>query len=104
MARTAQNSTHLAIEDYVNAVEQQGGLLSDYPAVINNSLTADSAVINNSLTAYSLSLSENTVAISGTTAATLGDTGGTTGPTTAAQNSWLEVEVNGVNYFVPLWK
>ena len=93
MARTAQNSTHLAIEDYVNAVEQQGGLLSDYPAVINNSLTADS-----------LSLSENTVAISGTTAATLGDTGGTTGPTTAAQNSWLEVEVNGVNYFVPLWK
>lgn len=93
MARTAQNSTRLAIENYVNAVEQQGGLLTYYPVVINNSLTSDS-----------LSLSNATVAISGTTAATLGDTGGSTGPATAAQNSWMPVEVDGVNYFVPLWK
>ncbi len=93
MARTAQNSSNFAIEQFVNVVEQQGGLLTDYPVVINNSLSANS-----------LSLSESTVAISGATVATLGDTGGATGPATAAQNSWLEVEVNGVNYFVPLWK
>jgi hypothetical protein len=104
MARTAQNSTHLAIENYVNAVEQQGGLLTYYPVVINNSLTADSITLSGSLTADTLSLSESTVAISGTTAATLGDTGGSTGPATAAQNSWMPVEVDGVNYFVPLWK
>ena len=44
MARTAQNSTHLAIEDYVNAVEQQGGLYTNYPVVINNSLTVNGAI------------------------------------------------------------
>lgn len=93
MARTTQNSTHLAIEQYLNSVEQQGGLLTNYPVVINNSLSADS-----------LSLTGATVAISGTVAATLGDTGGATGPATAAQNSWLEVEVDGVSYFTPLWK
>jgi hypothetical protein len=93
MARTAQNSSHFAIEQFVNVVEQQGGLLTDYPVVVNNSLSTNS-----------LSLTESTVAISGATVATLGDTGGSTGPATAAQNSWLEVEVNGVNYFVPLWK
>ena len=92
MARTAQNSSHFAIEQFVNVVEQQGGLLTDYPVVVNNSLSTNS-----------LSLTESTVAISGATVATLGDTGGATGPATAAQNSWLEVKVNGVNYFVPLW-
>ena len=97
MARTAQNSSHFAIEQFVNVVEQQGGLLTDYPVVVNNSLST------NSLSTNSLSLTESTVAISGATVATLGDTGGATGPATAAQNSWLEVKVNGVNYFVPLW-
>ena len=98
MTRTAQNSSHLAIEQYINAIEQQGGLLTYYPVVINNSLTAEA------LTASSLSLTESTTAISGATVATLGDTGGATGPLTAAQNSWLEVAVSGVNYFIPLWK
>lgn len=93
MARTSQNPTHFYLEQFINTVEQQGGVLTAYPVVIQNSLTANS-----------LSLSEATVAISGSTAATLGDTGGATGPATAAQNSWLEVEVDGVNYFVPLWK
>jgi len=93
MARTSQNSTHFALEQYVNAVEQQGGILTDYPVVINNSLTTDS-----------LEVASPTVATSGTVAATLGDTGGSTGPATAAQNSWLELNVDGTNYYLPLWK
>lgn len=93
MAQTSQNSTHFYLEQFLNVVEQQGGVLTALPVIIQNSLTANS-----------LSLSEDTVAISGSTAATLGDTGGTTGPATAAQNSWLEVEINGANYFVPVWK
>ncbi len=40
MARTAQNNSHKPIEQYVNAVELQGGLYSNYPVVINNTVTA----------------------------------------------------------------
>lgn len=49
MARTAQNSTHLAIEDYVNAVEQQGGIYTNYPVVINNTLSAENTTITGTL-------------------------------------------------------
>ena len=93
MARTAQNGSHLPIEEYVNAVEQQGGIYSNYPVVIDNTVSATS-----------LDLTNATVALSGITAATLGDTGGATGPATAAQNSWLEINIAGTNYFIPLWK
>lgn len=93
MARTAQNSTNLAIESRLPVVELQGGILTNYPVVVNNSLKVQS-----------LNLTDSTVAISGSTAATLGDLGGATGPQTAAQNSWLQVEINGSNYFIPLWK
>jgi hypothetical protein len=39
MARTSQNSAHKAIENYVFAVEEQGGILTYYPVVVNNTLT-----------------------------------------------------------------
>jgi hypothetical protein len=39
MARTAQNSSHKAIENYLLAVETQGGILTNYPVQINNTLT-----------------------------------------------------------------
>lgn len=93
MARTSQNSTHLAIEKRVPVVELQGGLYSNLPAVINNSLTANSLVLNQAVTAKS-----------GSTAATLANLGGATGPQTAAQNSWLAVAINGATYYVPLWQ
>lgn len=35
--------------------------------------------------------------------ATLGTVGGN-GPTTTAQDSWVEVEIQGTRYFVPLWQ
>ncbi len=68
MARTAQNSTHLPIEQYVNAVELQGGLYTNYPVVINNSLTVDGAIKNAQANVSSLtSATTLTVADSGTT-------------------------------------
>jgi hypothetical protein len=44
MARTAQNSSHKALENYSQPVESQGGILSYYPAVINNTLTVSGAI------------------------------------------------------------
>lgn len=61
MARTAQNSSHLPIEEYVTAVEQQGGILTDYPVVVNNTVTANSFV-GNVGTQYSASLTPVAVA------------------------------------------
>jgi len=29
---------------------------------------------------------------------------GGTGPATAAQNSWLQININGVNSWVPVWR
>jgi hypothetical protein len=50
MTRTSQNSSHLPIEEYVNAVERQGGIYSNYPAVIKNSVTANSIVSTGGIT------------------------------------------------------
>jgi hypothetical protein len=98
-AATSQNSSHFPIEQFVPAVRQQNGIYTQLPVVVDSSLTATGVIKGKSL-----DVTDSTVAIAGTTAATLGDTGGTTGPATAAQNSWLEVNVNGSNYFVPLWQ
>jgi hypothetical protein len=99
MAPTSQNPSHLYIEDYVFPVSQQNGILTQLPVVVDNNLTVTGVV-----SGTSLDLTDSTVEISGSTAATLGDTGGSTGPTTATQNSWLEVNVAGTNYYIPLWK
>jgi hypothetical protein len=44
-----------------------------------------------------------TVALGGGAAPTLGTIGGS-GPATAAQNSWLKMNVNGVASYLPLWR
>lgn len=44
MARTAQNSSHKAIEKYVPDVRLQGGVLTYYPMVVNNTLTTSGNV------------------------------------------------------------
>jgi hypothetical protein len=98
MAITSQNPSHLYIEDYIPVVSQQNGLLTQLPVVVDNSLTVTGVIKGDSL-----DVTGSTVAVSGSTAATLGDTGGSTGPATATQNSWLEVNVGGTNYFIPLW-
>lgn len=41
-------------------------------------------------------------ALGGGAAATLGTIGGA-GPTAAAQNSWMEYQVNGTTYWIPVW-
>jgi len=96
---TSQNPSHLYIENYISEVSQQNGILTQLPVVVDNNLTVTGVV-----SGANLDLTGSTVEISGTTAATLGDTGGSTGPVTATQNSWLEVNVAGTNYFIPLWK
>jgi hypothetical protein len=50
MARTAQNNSHKPIEQYVNAVELQGGILTNYPVVINNTLTAEAVDFTGAIT------------------------------------------------------
>lgn len=42
------------------------------------------------------------VALGGGAAATLGTIGGS-GPTTAAQAQWLEIDINGVAHWIPVW-
>ena len=42
------------------------------------------------------------VALGGGAAATLGTIGGA-GPTAAAQAQWIQVQVNGVNHWIPAW-
>lgn len=44
----------------------------------------------------------NGVALGGGAAATLGTIGGS-GPTAAAQAQWVQIEVNGVNHWIPAW-
>lgn len=44
----------------------------------------------------------NGVALGGGAAATLGTIGGS-GPTTAAQAQWVQIEINGVNHWIPAW-
>lgn len=52
MARTTQNSGHRAIEKFIGGVELQGGLLTNYPVVINNTMTTNgNATISGTLTA-----------------------------------------------------
>lgn len=42
------------------------------------------------------------VALGGGSAATLGTIGGS-GPATAAQNKWARLNIDGTNYFIPVW-
>lgn len=44
----------------------------------------------------------NGIALGGGSTATLGTIGGS-GPATAAQNQWLQIEISGSTYFVPVW-
>ena len=78
MARTAQNDSHKPIEQYVNAVELQGGIYTNYPVVVNNSITANSFV-GNVGTQYSASLTPVSVAADTTAEQTFTVTGLTTG-------------------------
>ena len=54
MARTAQNSSHKPLEQYLEAVESQGGIYSNYPMVINNSITANSVTSSGALSVGTL--------------------------------------------------
>jgi hypothetical protein len=51
MARTAQNSSHKPLEKYVPDVRLQGGILTYYPMVVNNSLTVSGAITASTVTA-----------------------------------------------------
>ncbi len=53
--------------------------------------------IDNGLLRY-----DGAIALGGGAAATLGTIGGS-GPGTAAQNKWIKMNVDGTNYFIPLW-
>ena len=53
--------------------------------------------IDNGLLRY-----DGAIALGGGAAATLGTIGGS-GPGTAAQNKWVKLNVDGTNYFLPLW-
>lgn len=44
----------------------------------------------------------NGIALGGGAAATLGTIGGS-GPTAAAQAQWVQIEINGVNHWIPVW-
>ena len=44
----------------------------------------------------------NGIALGGGAGATLGTIGGS-GPTAAAQAQWVQIEVNGVNHWIPAW-
>ncbi len=46
---------------------------------------------------------DGAIALGGGAAATLGTIGGS-GPGTAAQNKWIKMNVDGTNYFIPLWQ
>lgn len=70
MARTAQNTAHKAIENYVFAVEEQGGILTYYPVVVNNTLTTS-----------------GNVGVGGTLTAAIQTSAQITHPSTAAINS-----------------
>lgn len=51
MARTTQNSGHKAVENYIFAIEEQGGILTYYPVVVNNTLTTSgNAAVGGTLT------------------------------------------------------
>lgn len=92
MARTSQNSTHLYIEDYVNAVEQQGGLLTAYPVVIDNSLTVNGALNSTSNNGGSV------VALTAAATISLDPTKGNVFTVTPAQNETINaasVAANG---------
>lgn len=75
MARTSQNSSHKAIERYVPDVRLQGGVLTYYPVVVNNSLTVNGNIITTGtvsggltpVATISTSTAAPTVAQSGTT-------------------------------------
>lgn len=52
MTRTSQNSSHLPIEKYLNAVERQGGIFTYYPVQIDSNLAVTgTATITGTLTA-----------------------------------------------------
>ncbi len=70
MARTAQNSTHKAIENAVNVVELQGGILSYYPMVINNSITSTGTLTVPSIAGTAVQTHPTTAAINSTATAT----------------------------------
>lgn len=46
---------------------------------------------------------DDPIALGGGAAPTLGTIGGS-GPTTAAQNQWLRVNINGTDMFIPVWQ
>ncbi len=64
MTRTSQNSSHLAIENEVAVVSQQGGIYTQLPAVIDNSLTVTGTITSTGGlgTVYSESLTPVSVA------------------------------------------
>jgi hypothetical protein len=43
------------------------------------------------------------VAVGSTTPAVIGNIGGS-GPATAAQNSWLQIKIQGTTSFIPVWR
>lgn len=81
MARTSQNASHLAIESQVPVVEQQGGIYTNYPVVVNNSLSVTGSVTaTGGLGAvYSASLTPASVAASTSAEQTFAVTGLVTG-------------------------
>lgn len=69
MARTSQNSSHLPIESYVNAVERQGGIYTNYPIVAKSSVTVSGTLTAGTQTSAQIT-HPSTAAINSTGTAT----------------------------------
>lgn len=93
MARTSQNSSHKPLEEYVSGVELQGGIYSNYPEVINNSITCNSLDVKGNVTV--------TGSFIGATASVNSLTTNTTLTATDSGNVYLLDSATGVTVTLP---
>ena len=93
----AGNNTLLIAKVYNNNTVTFGGLGVGYAGTTVNGGSG------NVIIASQLQLNVGLVALGGGLTPTFGTMGGT-GPATAAQNSWLQININGVNSWVPVWR
>lgn len=112
MARTTQNSSHLPIESYVNAVARQGGIYTNFPIVAKGTLAVTGATtVTGSLTVTGAIVGSGGItgvtspivqsALVGTTVAlTAAQSGGTfQNRSTSGSPSWtLPTCANGLEY------
>jgi hypothetical protein len=99
MAHTTQNSSHLPIEKYVNAVERQGGVYTLLPVVVSNSITANSIVSTGGISGVTSPTTQSAL-VGATVALTAAQSGGTfQNRSTSGSPSWtLPTAANGLEF------